>query len=173
MPTTPKSQVTPTRLSNAEYLRELRARASAAGLCYVCRLRTPRPGLKTCDECLGKGYAHRRAVRGRLCDNCCVELPPDRAGKSRCAKCADKNALETAARRAARVKAGVCERCGLFPPCGNSLCCVDCLDQNRDRAAARRRLAGFKPINCPHCGGLGHNIKSCARYQERVRLWAP
>lgn len=48
------------KLTNAEYLRSLRAVAVKQGKCPTCRLRLPSPGMKQCDKCSRRGWAKRR-----------------------------------------------------------------------------------------------------------------
>lgn len=125
--------------TNAQQLKRYRADATARGLCYVCRCRFPRPGVKTCDECLERVRKRKATAKVRK-----SERPRRRA---------------QTARRLARLKAaGLCIACGRVPPIDGYASCSVCLDKIAARvtATARRRGVVESPNPCSVCGRLGH-----------------
>lgn len=89
-----------TSMPQADYLRRLRADAVKRGLCYVCRCRAPRPGLKCCDECIARSGGRKTNLRRkRRCLDC------GRARDSKRMRCARCLKLRQAQSRRWRVKA--------------------------------------------------------------------
>lgn len=130
-------------MSNADYLRALRADASARGLCYVCRCRFPRPGVRTCDECLGRGAKWKTTT-------------PQGQETSR------KHGQASHARRAAkRIAAGLCPRCGRRPPEVGRASCSICLDAtaDRNRDEYRAKNPGSRPYGCAICNSPDHQSR--------------
>lgn len=124
---------------NSELIKRLRADAVARGLCYTCRCRFPRPGVRNCDECLARG---RRFAHG-----------PGRA------KARIRTAKATLGRTAARKAAGTCIRCGRrAAELGYSSCsvCLDLVANRRRRDYAVAVGGKVETRSCSVCGGVGH-----------------
>lgn len=124
-------------LSNADYLRLLRAIAKAAGLCVQCRCR---PQLKTrtcCAVCDSKGKeAKSRLKREGRCK--CGKRT--RRGKGDCVACAQSNSARSIARRVAAKAIRQRSACFKRKAVTDRVACKSCLD----RASAtqkRRRVA--------------------------------
>lgn len=133
-----KSAEQPSR--NATWLRQARIDAAARGLCYVCRCRFPRPGVRTCDDCL------KRIKDG------------ERAGKRLDSRRRRARKYSTQ-RREKRLAAGICTRCAGRPPASGRTQCSICLDTLADRARIARRASGAKGDGsaCSICGSTEHN----------------
>lgn len=110
------------RLSNAEYLRELRAKAIAEGRCSVCRCREPRPGNRICDYCIRLARERQRTGRGLE-----RRRRSDRAKSKR--------------RIASRKERGLCITCGRNAPALNRVSCTGCLEAIAARVASYYRSA--------------------------------
>lgn len=94
-----------TRPGNAQYLRELRAAAVAAGKCLQCRLRPARPGLKTCLVCaVRRRLREERYASAGLCK--CGRKP--RSGFKRCVKCRRQASASHKRVRRRRLAVGQC-----------------------------------------------------------------
>lgn len=133
------------KMTNAEYLKQLRAKAVERGLCYVCRCRFPRPGVRTCDECLRRQGEAKR-------------------GKPRTAHGKERVARRQRERVAERHAAGMCIKCGWRPNLAGYSSCMFCLDDTAERTRmsmeAKRRRSGVElrgPRPCTLCGQLGHD----------------
>lgn len=126
-------------MTNAERLKKLRAEAVANGFCYVCRCRRPRPGVKTCDECLkrGKEYQAGPGIVGRR-----------RRGARAARRVWAKRSLD-----------GLCIRCGKITAVEYYASCAKCLDEIANMQKARRdaRRGGPPRVRrCIECGQVGH-----------------
>ena len=128
------------RADNATYLRDLRAKAAARGLCYVCRKRFPRPGVRTCDDCMARSAL---AVPSKAA----LEKQRERVRRA------------SATRYAERVAAGLCPGCGRRRPEDGRAQCSICLDYQAAKQLERNRTVGHQPTTkrCRVCGGVGHN----------------
>jgi len=90
------------RAGNAVYLKKLRMEAVARGLCYVCRCRVPRPGVRSCDECLARVcslvHLHRAmslresAIAGGQCGDGRCGAMREQLDKTACNACLATNA---------------------------------------------------------------------------------
>lgn len=137
----------PNGLTNAEYLKQLRAAAAVKGLCYSCRARPCKPGLRRCQVCLDASYAYRTSNPKGIK----AEASRNRASASR--------------RRARYRASGMCHQCGKRPPMARRAACQPCLDSNASRTAKSTRSAGHSPTNrqCTVCGQPGHTAQRHAR----------
>lgn len=124
------------------------------GLCIHCG-NPARPGLHTCQACADKDrenkkrYAARDAKRGICCNTGCSNKP--KPGNKYCDDCNRKSANRTAARRDARLAAGLCANCGKQPCWDGKTRCEPChrkLLASVARLNARRVAAG----RCGRCG---------------------
>jgi hypothetical protein len=127
-------------MTNAEIIKALRLKAVARGLCYVCRCRFPRPGVRTCDECIA-----RRRENGKGAGNPGRRRRAARSSKRRVAK---------------RLLAGLCITCGRVQAVDGMSMCITCLDKcaaNVKLVTSRKR--GGPPMirTCSICGLSGHN----------------
>lgn len=123
---------------NSELIKRLRADAVARGLCYTCRCRFPRPGVRNCDECLARG---RRFAHG----------PGRKKAYARSARY-DRN------RRERLRVAGLCTHCGRREPCDGRTKCSVCLDHFANCAVALRDGERVRPQpSCSVCGQVGHS----------------
>lgn len=129
------------RERNAETLKRLRANAAARGLCYMCRCRFPRPGVRNCDECLRRVYERRKFGKGLEAQR--------RHGRKRNAR-----------RSSERKVAGLC-RCGRRPPLSGYASCSVCLDYTaaKTRQYLRTKLDAKTEPPCSICGRPGHNSR--------------
>ena len=127
------------------YLRRVAARA-AAGLCLTCGRKPPASGRKSCEPCLARRrkadrLRHRKAAAsGRQYGG------RDPEKKRRSSRAAGRK------RRADRLAAGSCTRCGRNPPVDGGATCEPCRISRRAAEKARytaRRAAG----SCGRCGG--------------------
>lgn len=107
---------------NSEIIKRLRAEAVERGLCYVCRCRFPRPGVRSCDECLARGADHKQGP-GRAKENA--------ARARRMARIVEKRRL-----------AGLCPSCGRRPIEPGRASCSVCLDMSAAKAVRTRERAG-------------------------------
>lgn len=156
-------------MTNAEYLRALRAKAVAEGKCYSCRARPARVGARYCDECFQRRADHVKTVAYKKCVVCFADVRG--RGTQTCAECSAKQRRRNAERREELLREGSCTRCGAQVNPGNTMC-VRCLDDARDRAIARYRAQGMKPSNpCSICGITGHNKRTHYRYVARAVAW--
>lgn len=123
---------------NAETIKRLRAEAVERGLCYVCRFRFPRPGVRTCDECLARVAGHKRGS-GRVKANA--------ASSRRTARIVEQRRL-----------AGLCSSCGRRQIEPGRVSCSVCLDVLAAAAIERRERSGATRSSgrCSVCGQLGH-----------------
>lgn len=135
--------------TNAQRLKRLRADAAARGLCYVRRLRHPRPGVRSCDDCLRRVKEVQSKGRGLL-------------GRRR------RGARADARLTATRIAAGLCPRCGLRPPLAGYRACGACLDRNAAwaRVSIRAMNGSTREPLCSVCGQTGHN----KRRHERLSV---
>lgn len=131
--------------SNAAYLKRLRAAAVARGLCYVCRCRVPRPGVRTCDDCLERGRRDKSKGAGLESRR--------RHGRA-----------SNARRRAKRAALGLC-RCGRWQRLAGYAACSVCLDYTAEatRRSLRERNGSTREPSCTVCGKTGHNKRRHAR----------
>lgn len=61
-------------MTQAAYLRELRAKAKAEGRCSMCRARPAREGLNTCEACAEQGSKRKKAENvARLSMGVCTQ----------------------------------------------------------------------------------------------------
>jgi len=161
--------------TNAELLRTLRAEARADGRCSTCRARVARPGRMTCQDCVDRSNACKRANKGRLCLRCCGELQGERQGMSYCTPCSDVLNEKSRARAKHKLAAGVCSYSGCHRPLApGHTACLQCLDDRRDRVMALSRQRGRKPKRCPICGPDspgGHDRRTHDRYVARAAAW--
>lgn len=163
-------------MNNADYLRELRTKAAADGKCYVCRCRTPRPGIRTCDHCLGLGAALKAKIAGKRCQYCFEVLHRCRRGLALCYNCEERDTRYAARRSDVHVAFGICGRCRVRP-LATSFHCSRCRDNIRDSKLAAARRDGRKPRPCPVCralgiDGTGHDRRTHDRWVERAKQWA-
>jgi hypothetical protein len=123
-------------MTNAEYLRALREDASSRGLCYQCRIRTPRPGRRSCDECLRRVKEWKTGtLKGRASTK-----KHRAAGRKR--------------RTERRKLAGLCIRCGIRPTEAKRVSCSVCLDVAANKARADHRAKVGKAGSI--CGSPDH-----------------
>lgn len=159
-------------MTNAEYLKMLRARAKVEGKCSVCRARPARPYKMTCQECVDRAAQVQKRTKGKLCRRCYGSLHGSRHGMSFCNACSVVLGEAAQERRRNAVKAGMCAKCKKRPLSTDTLC-SGCADNYRDRAAAKDRLNGSPPKPCGVCGVGGHNRTTHERYVERSKAWSP
>lgn len=124
-------------MTNAERLRAYRLAAVANGLCYTCRCRQPRPGLRNCDYCIGVAHdgdkrRRREDAQTGLCTQCRTLLPLDCRFR-RCEACRRDERARRAADRARLYAAGLCTRCGVRPHRKKFKDCLRCARWNLDR----------------------------------------
>ena len=130
--------MTVTRMTNADYLRHLRAEAKANGKCATCRARPAKPGRSTCQVCVDKteSYKRKHVVKG-LCG----------CGRSRyrglavCKRCRERSQAQANARRDRHILAGLCYRCDQPAAPDRSECVMHlkrAADYKRARYAARK-----------------------------------
>lgn len=158
--------------SNADRLRRLRVAAVERGLCYGCRLRPAKPGVRNCAECLAKVQAYKARVKGTKCINCGDPV----SGTALCWSCTGRHSSYELARREARKMAGECQRCGRNPPHPGATLCLGCLDDLRDRVLTMERARGRQPKPCGTCkalgiDGTGHNRRTHDRWMARREAW--
>ena len=173
-------------MTNAENLKRLRLAAVAKGLCYMCRCRPTREGVRNCDHCIRKGNeytAKTRAKRDRQhrCTECGRERP---RGRKRCLPCHERTMAAQRARREQRKRDGLCTRCDLTAETGKTMC-GPCLLEHTDRVhdVMYRRHAEGK-CAAPGCSGkltskgattwwcpkhAGQQRERVRRYQEKRR----
>jgi len=126
-----------------EYMKWLRAKAAAAGLCSRCRQYKPTSGFKTCDACrdLSNKVKASNIVAG-LCR--CGNKPSP--GRKNCGVCLDGMSLRRGLRIALRIHQGICiyGRCS-EPACPGYRMCDPHLKVNAANVAAyhaRKKLTG-------------------------------
>lgn len=152
------------KLSNADYLRQLRLEAKAKGLCVQCRCREQIPGRTCCQHCSdrGKQCKVRLAKEGRCC--CGRER---KRGCMRCVVCLGTQSVRGARRWDQRIDSGLCGRCGRQPRRTGRTCCTPCLadmaDRNREPNRQRYHTLREKGL-CTVCGKRkGHKGKVLCR----------
>lgn len=160
-------------MATSQQQQALRQYRRENGLCIHCGY-TPRPNLKTCQECADKGAenqrraAARKAKRGLCCTHGCTNKP--KPGKTYCVACVTKGVVQTAARRKARVANGLCSQCGTKPCRSGNTRCQECHTTMRagiTRLNDRRNAAGF----CSRCGDhvMEPGYKQCRTCIDRGR----
>lgn len=170
----------PLGMTNAEYLRHLRARAAADGKCYSCRCRPAKLGARYCVECIAKSADfERRLVRERRCTNCCSNLP--RGDRRRiCPSCRSKFKENAQRMRQAWIAAGMCSYCGKRHAMPGRRQCIDCTERTRIRILTYERSKGrsVKVGSCSICSamglvGTGHDRRTHDRYFAKAKAWLP
>lgn len=150
-------------------LRRLRADAVARGFCMTCRIRRPRPGVKTCDVCLdhGKAVVQARRARGG-CSRCGAVLRDRFKLCRRCRKA--KRAMDQ--RRIHRlIAAGQCIQHGSVPAAPGHVRCASCLDKNAAGELSRTRVKNGGVVqsrHCSVCGGTDHNRARHGRDRDEI-----
>lgn len=158
-------------MTKADYLRSLRNKAVEAGLCYQCRCRKPRPGIKNCDHCMDRTHKAHDRLRYIKCQRCFCDLPAGHAVQI-CDACRPIVAAQETRSRNDVIARGICGRCRKRPLTSDTHC-QECLDDIRDERIAWGRMVGAKPRPCGICGIPGHNRRTHDRYVERAKEWAP
>ena len=127
------------------YLRRAAARA-AAGLCSTCGRAPPASGRKSCELCLARRREVDRARHRKAAASGRQYGGRDPEKKRRSSRAAGRK------RRADRLAAGSCTRCGRNPPVEGGATCETCRISRRASEKARytaRRAAG----SCVRCSG--------------------
>jgi hypothetical protein len=179
-------------LTNAQYLKQLRVAAVAAGKCYVCRARPVREGRRMCQRCYDaankRGKESRKAYLAVGLCGCGNDPGP---GQSRCLRCvtrkrqaAQKRRAELAATtaRAKRLRAaGMCTMCGCTrergAPKGFCLTCYAKWKRSQAKRVAKAKASGLCLVCCRrkrvtarfcHRCRKKHNVGYAARRVRRI-----
>lgn len=140
---------TPSKQALRQYRREHQ-------LCIQCG-HPAIPSQRRCESCVAKDkerrkrYVTRDANLGICCSIGCSNKP--KPGRKYCDTCSQKSADRTAARRHARLVAGLCSRCGAQPRWAGAILCEACRALQlaaSDRRKQQRAAAG----QCYRCGEL-------------------
>jgi hypothetical protein len=155
-------------VGNADMLRRLRADAVVQGFCMTCRVRRPRPGIKTCDVCLDrrKNAVRARRARGR-CK--CGAILRDRFRL--CRRCRKARRAKDRRRQQRLIAAGRCLRHGNVPAVPGHVYCALCLDKLAETARVRVRAkkgGNVQPRRCSICDATDHNRARHDRDQTAV-----
>lgn len=153
----------------ADLIRQLRADAVASGLCMTCRVRRPRPGVKTCDVCLGHGKKVVRSRRARGGCSRCGAVLHDRF--KLCRRCRKARRAVDRRRRQRLIATGQCIQHGSVPAVPGHVRCASCLDKRAARALARTHVKNggvVQPRHCSVCGATDHNRARHNRDQSRL-----
>lgn len=160
-------------MATSQQQQALRQYRRENGLCIYCG-NTPRPDLKTCQECADKSAenqkrsAERKAKRGICCTHGCSNKP--KPSRRHCDTCVEKCSAQTAVRRKARVASGLCSQCGAKPCRSGNTRCQECHTTMRAdiiRLNNRRNAAGL----CSRCGDhiMEPGYKQCQTCIDRSR----
>lgn len=156
------------RETEAEALHRLRAAAVAAGKCYTCRKRAPKPGRRNCQVCIGNSRVARLATRGNgKCDRCGIDVSA-RATRL-CESCTRKVTVTSRAAREKAIADGLCGRCHKNPLEPGRTACAVCLADLAARAREQARAAGAIPKPCTVClrsgfGAYDHSSRTHDRW---------
>ena len=114
-------------------------RRKDAGLCVGCGRANATPEFVRCPECRED---HQESAQVCRSNGICVECRKEDAlpGRLKCAGCARKGSERDASRRASRIAAGLCVRCGTVRVDANESKCPDC---KRDHARHCRESYWF------------------------------
>ncbi len=134
-----------------------------AGLCIRCGKQPAADGRASCEPCLEK---RRAADRAKYAAGKAAGLKyggADAEAKRRAARAKSKR------RQKARIKTGLCIRCGRQPPAGGGTTCQPCRD--RRQAAERRQYRDRRRAGlCTRCGAAVHDglsrCAACAAIEE-------
>lgn len=113
-----------------QQIRRYRLDAVRRGLCYVCRCRFPRAGLRNCDQCLARTRAKTALY---VADGRCRCGREPRLGHTTCARCAEQNRVHRLRRQARQASEGRCSRCVHLAAPERTMC-FGCLAALRERA---------------------------------------
>lgn len=122
-------------MTDAAWLRQHRAIATAAGRCSQCTTREAAPGRKRCARCIKRDrLAKRDRVAAGLCD-CGNERAP---GYRKCDYCIRTASERQMAIRVANLARGMCARCGAAKPAPGRTLCEPHLESSRTYRRSRR-----------------------------------
>jgi hypothetical protein len=153
----------------ADLIRRLRADAVASGLCMTCRIRQPRPGVRTCDVCLGHGKKVVQSRRARGGCSRCGAVLHDRF--KLCRRCRKARRAVDQRRQLRLIAMGQCIQHGGVPAVPGHVRCTSCLDKLAAKALACTRMKNggvVQPRHCSVCGATDHNRARHDRDQLRL-----
>ena len=156
--------------SDREVLRE----QTRLGLCARGRCPNPRTAGSLCAEHAKEkrnypSHGTNTTVERRAAENLCRDGCGRSAFKSsRCEECSEVEAVKAEQRRADRVAAGLCYRCGKnkAPP---NKGCRTCVKKRRSKADRRKTPVPTALRRCGACGEVGHrkSARRCPKWSRR------